>query len=61
MLVVSRDALVEAAWGSERDVEHNTLDVFIWQLRSKIEAGGAPRLVQTIRGFGYAVREGDGE
>lgn len=59
--VVSRDALVEAAWGSDRDVESNTLDVFIWQLRSKIEAGGATRLVQTVRGFGYAVREGDGE
>lgn len=59
--VVSRDALVEAAWGIERDVESNTLDVFIWQLRSKIEAGGAPRLVQTVRGFGYAVREGTDE
>lgn len=59
--VVSRDALVEAAWGSDRDVESNTLDVFIWQLRSKIEAGGAPRLVQTIRGFGYAIREGTEE
>lgn len=60
-VVVSRDALVEAAWGSEKDVEGNTLDVFIWQLRSKLEAGGAARLVQTVRGFGYAVREGDGE
>ena len=60
-VVVSRDALIEAAWGSEKDVEGNTLDVFIWQLRSKLEADGAPRLVQTVRGFGYAVREGDGE
>ena len=59
--VVSRDTLVDAAWGSERDVESNTLDVFIWQLRSKIEAGGAKRLIQTVRGFGYAIREGDGE
>ena len=57
---VSRDALVEAVWGCDRDVESNTLDVFIWQLRSKIEAGGATRLVQTVRGFGYAIREGDG-
>ncbi|MEQ1761452.1 MAG: response regulator transcription factor [Vicinamibacterales bacterium] len=57
--VVSRDALVEAVWGSDRDVENNTLDVFIWQLRSKIEAAGASRLVQTVRGFGYAIREGD--
>lgn len=57
-VVVSRDALVEAVWGYDRDVESNTLDVFIWQLRSKIEAGGATRLIQTVRGFGYAIREG---
>jgi two-component system response regulator MprA len=60
-VVVSREALVELAWGSERDVESNTLDVFIWQLRSKIEAGRASRLIQTVRGFGYAIREGDAE
>jgi DNA-binding response OmpR family regulator len=60
-VVVSREALVELAWGSERDVENNTLDVFIWQLRSKIEAGRASRLIQTVRGFGYAIREGDAE
>jgi two-component system OmpR family response regulator len=55
--VVSRDDLIEAAWGIDRDVESNTLDVFIFQLRSKIEAGGASRLIQTVRGFGYTVRE----
>lgn len=60
-VVVSRDALVDIAWGSDRDVEKNTLDVFIWQLRSKIEAGRASRLIQTVRGFGYAIREGDAE
>lgn len=58
-VVVSREALVELAWGSQREVENNTLDVFIWQLRSKLEAGRASRLIQTVRGFGYAVREGD--
>ena len=55
--VVSRDDLIEAVWGIDRDVESNTLDVFIFQLRSKIEAGGASRLIQTVRGFGYTVRE----
>jgi DNA-binding response OmpR family regulator len=55
--VVSRDALIEAVWGIDRDVGHNTVDVFIFQLRSKIEAGGAGRLIQTVRGFGYTVRE----
>lgn len=59
--VVSRDDLIEAAWGIDREVESNTLDVFIFQLRSKIEAGGASRLIQTVRGFGYTVRETDSE
>ena len=57
--VVSRDDLIEAVWGIDREVESNTLDVFISQLRSKIEAGGASRLIQTIRGFGYTVREAE--
>ena len=55
--VVSRDDLMEAVWGIDREVERNTVDVFIFQLRSKIEAGGAPRLLQTVRGFGYTMRE----
>jgi two-component system response regulator MprA len=57
--VVSRDDLIEAVWGIDRDVERNTLDVFIFQLRSKIEADGSSRLIQTVRGFGYTVRESD--
>jgi DNA-binding response OmpR family regulator len=59
--VVSRDDLLEAAWGLDRDVEGNTLDVFIFQLRSKLEAGGAGRLIQTVRGFGYILRESEAE
>jgi two-component system response regulator MprA len=55
--VVSRDALIEAAWGVEQDVSSNALDVFIFQLRAKLEEGGAPRLLQTVRGFGYVLRE----
>lgn len=59
--VVSRDDLIEAVWGIDRDVESNTLDVFIFQLRSKLEASGAGRLIQTVRGFGYTVRESEAE
>jgi len=55
--VVSRDHLIEAVWGIDRDVERNTLDVFIFQLRNKIETGGSSRLLQTVRGFGYTMRE----
>jgi len=55
--VVSREDLIEAVWGIDRDVERNTLDVFIFQLRSKIETDGASRLLRTVRGFGYTMRE----
>ena len=55
--VVSRDDLIEAVWGIDRDVERNTLDVFIFQLRSKTAARGRRRLLQTVRGFGYTMRE----
>lgn len=55
--IVSRDSLIEAIWGFDREVGHNTIDVFIFQLRNKLEAGGAGRLIQTVRGFGYTVRE----
>ncbi len=55
--VVSRSDLTEAVWGAGRYIESNTLDVFIFQLRAKTEAGRAARLIQTVRGFGYTVRE----
>ena len=57
--VISRTRLIEAVWGSDRDVQSNTLDVFIRQLRMKIEAHGSAKLVHTIRGIGYALREED--
>lgn len=57
--VVSRDDLIEAVWGIDREVERNTLDVFIFQLRAKVESGGASRLIQTVRGFGYTMRESE--
>ena len=57
--VVSRDGLIEAVWGIDREVESNTLDVFIFQLRNKLEAGGGTRLIQTVRGFGYSMRESE--
>ena len=59
--VVSRDDLIEAVWGIDREVESNTLDVFVFQLRTKIEAGGGGRLIQTVRGFGYTMRESEEE
>jgi DNA-binding response OmpR family regulator len=57
--VITRARMIEAAWGHERDVESNTLDVFIRQLRAKIELPGSHKLIHTIRGIGYALREED--
>ena len=55
--VITRTRMIEAAWGYERDVERNTLDVFISQLRKKIDLPGRQKLIHTIRGIGYALRE----
>ena len=57
--VITRDRFIEAVWGHERDVQSNTLDVFIRQLRAKIEPSGSPKLLHTIRGIGYTLREED--
>jgi two-component system response regulator MprA len=59
--VITRTRMIEAVWGHERDIESNTLDVFIRQLRTKIDMPASPKLIQTIRGVGYALREEDSE
>lgn len=58
--VITRARLIEAVWGYDRDVQNNTLDVFIRQLRSKIEVPESPKLLHTIRGIGYTMREEGG-
>ncbi|MCW5979704.1 MAG: response regulator transcription factor [Bryobacteraceae bacterium] len=55
--VVSRDALIDAVWGLDSDIENNTLDAFIRLLRRKIGVEPDNRLIQTIRGVGYSIRE----
>jgi DNA-binding response OmpR family regulator len=57
--VITRTRFIEAVWGYQRDVQSNTLDVFIRQLRAKIEPPGSPKLLHTIRGIGYTLREED--
>jgi two-component system response regulator MprA len=59
--VIPRDALIEAVWGFDRDIESNTLDAFIRLLRSKVEGDSIRRLIHTVRGVGYVVREEQGE
>ena len=55
-LVVSRDRLLEEVWDYSPYAETNTIDVFISNLRRKLEAGGEPRLLHTVRGSGYVLR-----
>jgi DNA-binding response OmpR family regulator len=54
--VVTRQALIAGVWGTDRDVEDNTLDAFVKLLRQKVDVGGRPALIQTIRGIGYTIR-----
>lgn len=53
--VLRREALINAVWGYEETVENNTLDVFMKQLRAKIDEGHDNKLIQTVRGFGYRL------
>jgi DNA-binding response OmpR family regulator len=55
--VVPRQALLDGVWGCARDVESNTLDAFVKLLRRKVDAGGRPPVIETVRGIGYRVRE----
>jgi len=55
-LVISRQALLEDVWGYDPFDETNTVDVFISNLRRKLEEGGEPRVLHTIRGAGYVLR-----
>src|ERR687884_1807690 len=55
-LVVSRESLLENVWGYQVLVETNTIEVFVSNLRRKLEAGGEPRVLHTVRGAGYTLR-----
>ena len=55
--VAGRRALIEAVWGFDHDIEENTLDAFMHLLRSKIDKPGQPKLIYTVRGVGYVIRE----
>src|SRR5262249_57219178 len=55
--VLARDQILEAVWGYDFAGNGNILEVYVGYLRTKIEAGGEPRLLQTVRGVGYVLRE----
>jgi DNA-binding response OmpR family regulator len=54
--VVSRRALIESVWGFDREIEENTLDAFMHLLRAKVDGAGRPKLIHTVRGIGYMIR-----
>jgi DNA-binding response OmpR family regulator len=56
-LVVSRERLLDEVWGYDPMAATNTIDVFISNLRRKLEDGGEPRLLHTKRGAGYVLKE----
>ena len=55
--VVPRHSLIESVWGFDREIEENTLDVFVRLLRNKVDREGLPKLIATVRGVGYMIRE----
>jgi len=55
--VLTRSVIFERVWGYDFGFASNSLDVYIGYLRRKTETGGRPRLIQTVRGVGYALRE----
>jgi two-component system, OmpR family, response regulator MprA len=55
--VLERGQILDAVWGYDFQGDDNVLEIYIGYLRKKLESGGAPRLIQTVRGVGYVLRE----
>jgi DNA-binding response OmpR family regulator len=55
--VLERTTIMESIWGFESEIESNTLDAFLRLLRKKIDSGHRTKLIHTIRGVGYVLRE----
>ncbi|MET7379627.1 response regulator transcription factor [Streptomyces sp. NPDC005526] len=59
--VLTREQILKAVWGFDFEPSSNSLDVYVMYLRRKTESGGEPRLVHTVRGVGYVLRQGGAE
>jgi len=55
--VLTRDVIMERVWGYDFEGESNVLEVYVGYLRTKLEVKGEPRLLHTVRGAGYVLRE----
>ncbi|MBE3595648.1 MAG: response regulator transcription factor [Hydrogenibacillus sp.] len=57
--VLSKEMLLARLWGPEATVDANVVEVYVAQLRQKLEEGGRARLIHTVRGAGYVLKEAD--
>jgi len=55
-IVLTRAQLLERVWGYDWEADSNVVDVFVGYLRRKLEAGGRPRVLHTVRGVGFVLR-----
>ena len=55
--MLPRELIFERVWGYDFGPTSNSLEVYVGYLRRKLEADGEPRLIHTVRGVGYALRE----
>jgi len=55
--VLTRDMIFDRVWGYDFGGESNIIEVYIRYLRQKLESEGEPRLIHTVRGMGYVLRE----
>ena len=55
--VLTREQLLDAVWGYQFEGESNVVDVYVGYLRQKLEAANEPRLIHTVRGVGFVLRE----
>ncbi|PWH15530.1 MAG: DNA-binding response regulator [Anaerolineae bacterium] len=55
--VLERSRILHEVWGYDFGGDDNVLEIYVGYLRRKLEAGGQPRLIQTVRGVGYVLRE----
>ncbi|MYT20840.1 DNA-binding response regulator, partial [Streptomyces sp. SID7760] len=55
-IVLTRDQLLDRVWGYDFEVRSDAVDTFVSYLRRKLEEGGRPRLIHTVRGVGFVLR-----
>ncbi|MEV6006643.1 response regulator transcription factor [Streptomyces sp. NPDC051976] len=56
-IVLTRDQLLDRVWGYDFEVRTDAVDTFVSYLRRKLEAGGRPRILHTVRGVGFVLRD----